>query len=248
MYQIKELLKYKNLVHGISTMEDGNMSFKFGIEKEVVKNRKTFFRKINIKPEDVVDMGPMIDKYNKVVVVKNKDGLDSLCAKIEPVWGDALIVNKKNYFLAISFADCFGIIFYEPKKNILALVHAGYTPVSAGIISIILRKLKKEFKIDVRNLVVAVTPGIGDCCLKREKLDKPVFKTAKAKRYISKKGKFYHLDLLKWILDDLKENGIFEVVVSNFCSACSKIKFYSHKKQQEKKQKFGRNILTVGMK
>lgn len=248
MYQIKELLKYKNLHHAISTFEDGNMSFKFDDKKDVFNHRKNFFKKIKVNPKDVVDMGPLINKPNQVVFIKGKDGLDSLDAKIEPVWGDALITNQKKYYLSISFADCYSVIFYEPKKKVLALVHAGYLPVSAKIIKNTLQVLKNKFKINFDNIITVVTPGIGNCCLKIEKINKPELKTAKARQYMLKKGRFYHLDLLKWILDDLKENGIFEVIVSNFCSTYGKIKFYSHQKQQEKKQRLGRNILIVGMK
>ncbi len=43
MYQIKELLKYKDLQHATSTLEDGNMSFKFDDEKTVFNNRKKIF-------------------------------------------------------------------------------------------------------------------------------------------------------------------------------------------------------------
>lgn len=248
MYQIKELLKYKSLVHSISTFEDGNMTFKFSDKKEVFNNRKRFFKKINVRAKDVIDMGPRTDKPDQVIFVNEKDGLDSLDAKIEPIWGDALITDKKNFFLAVSFADCFGIIFYEPKKKILALTHAGYIPVSHGIITKTIKRLKKDFGTDCNNLVTALTPGIQSCCLKGKEVYKPELQTEKAKKYITKEGKVFSLDLFYWILDDLKENGINEVIVSNFCSVCGKIKFYSHHKQKENKQKFGRNILVVGMK
>ncbi len=249
MYQIKELLKYKNLQHAISTLDDGNMSFKFDSKQKVFNNRKRFFKKNSINPKDVIDMGPRVDMPDQVVFVKAKNRLNSLDEKNEPVWGDALITNKKKYYLALNFADCFGIIFYEPRKKILALTHAGYIPVSHGIILKTLKKLKKDFKIDVKKLVVAITPGIWDCCLKGRKIHKPELEIEKAKKYIFKNGKMYSLDILKWILDDLKANKIEEVVISNFCSACSKKnKFYSHHMQKEKKQKFGRNILVVGMK
>lgn len=248
MYQIKELLKYKDLQHATSTLEDGNMSFKFDDEKTVFNNRKKFFKKIKINSKDVIDMGPVVDKANKVVFVKKKDGLNSLDQKIEPVWGDALITNRKKYYLAMSFADCFGIIFYTPKKNVLALAHAGYVPISAGIIARTLSKLKKDFKINAEDLFCVVTPGAQDCCLKYKKVFKSVLQTKKATEHIYRRQGYYHLDLLKWILDDLKDGGINEVVISNFCSACgNKNVFYSKEKQNKGLQKKGRNMLIVGM-
>ncbi len=218
------------------------------MKKRFLITEKKFFKKIKINSKDVIDMGPVVDKANKVVFVKKKDGLNSLDQKIEPVWGDALITNRKKYYLAMSFADCFGIIFYTPKKNVLALAHAGYVPISAGIIARTLSKLKKDFKINAEDLFCVVTPGAQDCCLKYKKVFKSVLQTKKATEHIYRRQGYYHLDLLKWILDDLKDGGINEVVISNFCSACgNKNVFYSKEKQNKGLQKKGRNMLIVGM-
>ncbi|MFH1456736.1 MAG: laccase domain-containing protein [Patescibacteria group bacterium] len=252
MYQIKELLKYKNLVHGVSTLEDGNMSFVKGQEYKIVEDKKMFLKSLYIDPhnKEVLDLNPIIRKPDKIVVVKNKKGFnfETLNPKAKPIFADSIVTNKKRIFFVLNLGDCFGIIFYEPKKNILALVHAGYIPVSHNIIAKTLKKLKRDFKISLDNLVTAITPGIWDCCLKYERIDRAELKTKKAKEYIYKKGKFNHIDLLRWILDDLRRNYINEIIVSNFCSACfTKKKFFSHIKQSEKKQKFGRNMLVVGM-
>ncbi len=78
MYKIKRLEEYQGLLGSMSTREDGNMSFVYGDEEDVIGNKKKFFEKLEINIEDVVDMSPMVDQPDQVVYVDSKNKGDIL--------------------------------------------------------------------------------------------------------------------------------------------------------------------------
>jgi len=98
MYKIKRLEEYQGLLGSMSTREDGNMSFVYGDEEDVIGNKKKFFEKLEINIEDVVDMSPMVDQPDQVVYVDSKNKGDILDKNKDPVWADALITDDKNCF------------------------------------------------------------------------------------------------------------------------------------------------------
>ncbi|OGM19098.1 hypothetical protein A2686_00875 [Candidatus Woesebacteria bacterium RIFCSPHIGHO2_01_FULL_38_10] len=53
MYQIRRIKKFPDLECAFSTVSDGNMSFKFGDKKKVIKNREEFLKKFwNLSTRD----------------------------------------------------------------------------------------------------------------------------------------------------------------------------------------------------
>ena len=115
MYQIPQLKKFPNLVHGFSTRSEGDMSLRFGQKEKVIKNRKKFLKKLNISLSDCVVM--KASHSTRIITVNFPDNL---------VVADGLMTDKKSLYLFLLIADCLPIILYDPKKEILGLVHAGW--------------------------------------------------------------------------------------------------------------------------
>jgi len=46
---------------------------------------------------------------------------------------DGLATNEKGLFLVISAADCLPILFFDPKREVIAAVHAGWRGTAKGI-------------------------------------------------------------------------------------------------------------------
>jgi len=74
--------------------------------------------------------------------------------------GDGLFTKEKELNLYIRTADCLPIIFYHPKVNILALVHAGWKGTVLGISGNFLLKMKQLYDLKPCDWEVAFGPCI----------------------------------------------------------------------------------------
>lgn len=78
-----------------------------------------------------------------------------------PIEADILFTREKNIALAITHADCQAALFYDPKKQAIAAVHAGWR----GLVSHIYEKTVDFFVqtvgSDPKNLLVALAPSLG---------------------------------------------------------------------------------------
>ena len=103
---------------------------------------------------------------NKVTLIQNAD-----CEVIHNV--DGILTKKRGIMLGVVTADCLPVTFYEAKKQIVGVLHAGYKGMLKGIF------LKTVLAIErfggARNNVFAkIGPSIGECCydVPRERVDK----------------------------------------------------------------------------
>ena len=157
MYQIPKLKEFPDLIHGFSTIDDGNMSFKFGGENEVFENRKKFLEKLGIKPDSCVCL--MGQHGDKIVVVGKNDAGSGIKDYTGALRVDGLITKEKGLYLFMLAADCLPIIFYSPKREIVGIIHAGWRGVDKEIAAKTVKKLEKEFDCKATDLIIAFGPA-----------------------------------------------------------------------------------------
>lgn len=150
-----KIFKNTKVKCAISNVFDGNMSFKFGEEKEVLKNRKNFLEKNNIPVEKCV--GINLAHGSEILTVSQNDA--SLYAT-KTKEGDALLTNQKGIFLFMMTADCLPIIIFDPVKEVLALVHCGWKSTEEKIIQKVIQKMMDDYKSEARNVIAVIGPGI----------------------------------------------------------------------------------------
>lgn len=78
----------------------------------------------------------------------------------DPIVADGLITQKTDLGIGVVTADCQGAIFYDPKKKILATVHAGWR----GLVQNIYQETIDQFVqmgSDPQNILVAIGPSLG---------------------------------------------------------------------------------------
>jgi len=78
--------------------------------------------------------------------------------------GDASISQTPNLLLSIQTADCVPILLLDPKKRVVAAVHAGWRGTLQRIVEKTIGRMKMEFKTDPSDLLAAIGPAIGGCC------------------------------------------------------------------------------------
>lgn len=79
-----------------------------------------------------------------------------------PVEGcDGLIVSRPGLLAGVLGADCPGVLLVAPARRVLAVVHAGWRGVAAGIVPRALGLLSTDHGVEPGALRVGIGPGIA---------------------------------------------------------------------------------------
>lgn len=178
-----------------------------------------------------------------VLIIKDQDRIN-VCKDDK----DGFITNCKEIILATYHADCVPIYFYDRKKNIIGLAHAGWKGTLNNICKSIIDSMVKEFESKSEDIIVAIGPSIGVCCyeigLDLVKLFSE--KYPKEKDIIMEKESKFYLDLWKINSINLLNLGIKQenIYYSNICTSCKVDKLYSYRKEKGTKN---RMIAAIGL-
>ena len=222
--QFNIFLKEKNIAHGVSETHFGSM--------RSLKKILTFIKSLGyekVKSENIVRAEQVFS--NKVYLCKREDG----GKKIKGV--DALITNFPNQILAIISADCLPILIYDEKKKVVAAIHGARISLLNGILEKTLGKMKKNFKSNPRNFLVAIGPHIRVChYFFGNDLLGEVEKT-EFKKYLIKKKKKTYFNLTKLAIFKLLKFGVKKENIEDckICTYCHYKRFFSFRKIQKNK-------------
>lgn len=247
MYQINRLKKFKQLVHGFSTTKDGNMSFLLGSKKDVQENRRKFLVKLGIRLEECVAL--KAQHKDKIVVVDKKFAGIGMTNTKDAIRADGLITNVRGLFLFLLIADCLPIIVFDPKKEVIGLIHAGWRSTTKKIITKVVKLMNEEYDSNPADLHV----GIGPCIHKESyKFNDPVQMTFKDWKpfLVRYSGGLTGINLLGYNNYLLKQSGVKDknIFASKIDTATDK-RFYSHYKDVQKgRVDQGRFAFVIGLK
>lgn len=77
---------------------------------------------------------------------------------------DSAISNCAGLFLGIQTADCVPILLVDPRRHVVAAVHAGWRGTLARIAVKTLGRMRLEFGTNPEEVLAALGPAIGPCC------------------------------------------------------------------------------------
>ncbi|NBU35582.1 MAG: peptidoglycan editing factor PgeF [Bacteroidetes bacterium] len=157
---------------------------------------------------------------------------------------DALMTDKKNIFLQILVADCTPILLFDPVKEVIAAIHAGWRGTVKGIIPRTLEKMSEIFNSNPADCFAY----IGTCISQKFfEVDEDVVQYFEKEFYVydEKKAKYF-IDLKLCSLKALLHSGISEnhVSVSPFCTVKDNHLFFSHRHEKGTTGRFG---IIIGM-
>ncbi len=156
MFQSQRLESTANLVYEFSSVEDGNMSFLWGEEEEVLKNRENFLQKLAVDPKKCAVMSVWDENIIGEVTCDTSMGI----GKEKSIKADALITQEKGIALFLLTADCLPIVLFDPIKEIVALVHAGWKSTDARLCARVIEALGKQYGSKPADIIVGIGPGI----------------------------------------------------------------------------------------
>jgi YfiH family protein len=201
----------------------------------VVENRKRAFDVLGLKVDSIFDVWQV--HGTRMIVTDKPRELDAPHEK-----ADIIITNQPGISLFMRFADCVPIFLYDPKENVIAIVHAGWQGTVKKITQNAVRCMEQEFNSKVKNILAGIGPSIG---VDHYEVNQDVlvrFKNTYHDRFdeITKSNdKKTFLDLKEANIITLSELGVGSIEVSEICTACDLKKWYSHRAENGKTGRFG---------
>lgn len=158
-------LKLPGLIHGFSITEGGvsdldgakvlNLGFtEWDSREKVQENRRRFQAALGAADMPLVALKQF---HSDLIHV-----FDS--APGEPCRGDASITDRPGLLLGVQTADCVPILLADPKKRVVAAIHAGWRGTLARIVTKTIGAMRMHFGSEPGDLLAAIGPCIGPCC------------------------------------------------------------------------------------
>ena len=273
--QILELAPLKKLpwlVHGFSTRIGGNSVLDSGeyvlnlgftewdTREAVQKNRKIF--QSALAPDDLT-LVPLKQFHSAVIHFFQT-------SPAQPCKGDASLTDAPRLLLGVQTADCVPILLVDPKKRVVAAIHAGWRGTLARIAEKTVGQMRMRFGSEPSDILAALGPAIGGCCYEvgTELVTKFTSQFADAGEWFDDLRTGDEPNPLQWLnmmppghqppaknvlLDLRKANraqlmasglGDKSIFVSDLCTACHTDLFFSYRKEADRS---GRLLSVIGL-
>lgn len=198
--------------------------------EEVEHNKKLLCEDFNIPLENLV-IPVQTHSYNVVVVNGKQKRVNGISSTFENT--DALLTNQKNIAIALNFADCVPIIFYDPIQKVVAVAHAGWRGTVAKIGPKTVEKMVKDFECKPEDIIALIGPAIGKCCFEvKEDVLQQILKSVDNQPQESALGMHVDLKLINKI--QLLASGVKKIDLSEYCTSCQNELFFSYRKENGK--------------
>ena len=252
MFLSKNLKKFNNLKHCFFSRKNG---FSQGIyeslncglgsndnKKNVLRNLEYVSKNMECEKESLLTLNQK--HTNKVVYFENKFDVKN---KLE---GDAIISKVKNVGISILTADCAPILFYDPKKEIIACVHSGWKGALNGIIKNTLKKFN-ELNSKNEDLIAVVGPCISkqNYEVKKDFFEKFMDQNNENKSlFIKINNERYKFDLRGFVNKEIFDLNVKNIENIDMDTYAQEDFFYSYRRSKNNKEKdYGRCISVILM-
>lgn len=230
---------YPRLIFGWSDKKDGPMKISEVTSRTALINRQRFLKTLGIDPDSVVS-GEIVHG-NHVETVRHDNLRTTLTGT------DALLTNEKNIFLAVTIADCLPIFLYNPKTEVVGLIHAGWRGLANNVIDKTITKLATYYNANPQQTIALIGPAIGSCHFEIKSEVKKIFETEYDKQIIWREHQIF-LDLKQIAKRQLRKAGIAETQISinKDCTFCDSTKYFSFRRDHS--QPLETMIAIIGLK
>jgi len=244
-------IKKTSIKHGFFTRLKGlskkqfkslNCSISNGDNKKIVfKNRLIAMQKLNLEKKKLI----LIKQTHSSKVIRiNKTNLN------KNLEADGMITSLNNIVLGVLTADCAPIFIFDPKKKIIAAIHAGWKGAYKKIIYKTVYDLKKKGS-NIQDLIVVIGPCISkyNYEVKKDFLKKFINQNKKNRRFFNFSKKKIFFSLNEYIKNQLKDIGVKNIEIINKDTYLKKNNFFSYRRSLKNKYyDYGRNISVIMIK
>ena len=250
MFKSKLLNKFDEIEHGFFNSKGGFSkgiyeSLNCGIgskdlRKNVFRNLEKVAKQINTTKQNIILLNQV--HSNKVINVRD-------IFKIRRI-GDGLITNRKKLALGILTADCAPILIFDPKKKIIAALHAGWKGAFKDIIGKTINKLNQKGSKS-KDLIAVVGPciSIKNYEVKKDFLNKFLQKSKKNIKFFKLYNKKIFFSLNSYIKSQLINMKVKKIEIIHKDTFPKKNNFFSSRRSIKNKfNDYGRNISIIMIK
>jgi YfiH family protein len=139
---------------------------------------------------------------------------------------DALFTTSKNVPIAMLAADCVPVALAEPRTGKLAVVHAGWRGMAAGVLGSALAPFEEAATVRA-----AIGPSIGlDHYEVGQEVAVAISAATEAGAITKRVGPHLFLDLAGTAARILKEHGVRSIERDDLCTACETERFFSYRR------------------
>ena len=155
---------------------------------------------------------------------------------------DGIFTANPEIVLMMRFADCVPLVFHDPVRKVVGIVHAGWQGTLLQIGKEAVEKIGEHYGSQPGDLIVGVGPSICSQCYQvGEEVRKQFLKSwgGIADTFFKPDGDRYLLDLWaanQWILRGV---GVVHIEQSNMCTAENLDEWYSYRKEKGATGRFG---------
>lgn len=200
----------------------------------VVENRRRFFSSLSIDP--VRTAGSHQVHGNEVLVAFAPGQYEGY---------DGLVTNRRDLFLTITVADCTSILLYDPVRQAVGAVHAGWRGTTLQIVAKALLTMYESFGSQPADCYAYIGTCIDECSYEVD-ADVADHLPPPFKRWDEERGKFF-IDLKEANRHQLLAAGLPapQIEISPFSTFLNNEDYFSHRKE---KGHTGRMLAVIGMK
>ncbi len=249
--QFKKLLKYKDILkHAYSLGLDKNFRTAraknaISLTKEeyekAVNDYKELADKIGINYINIAKPNQAHTKNIKTVEQKVKNNEPDFNLE-EYAQIDGLVTDKKNIALATTNADCILLLFFDPKRKVIANVHSGWKGTLQKISVEAVNEMIKKYNCNPEDIICCICPSIRKCHFKVHKdVKEPFYNEFKDLKEIN--------EIIvpvenedRWSIDTVKINKIIleqvglkkeNIIDCGICSVCNSDLIHSYRVEKE---------------
>lgn len=233
IYQSNLLNNFSNLIHAFTTKSGGvslkqykslNLAFHVNDDEELVKkNHQLLANHLNYQMNSLVHMKQI--HSNIVHMITDTDNF------LNPPICDALITDKVDIPLMVMVADCSPILFYDDKKKVIAIAHAGRQGAFTNIVKNVITSFQNNYNSNVENISVSIGASICQNCYEVGSQIYEESKELKLAYAMIKKESKYYLDIREILKNQLLNAGVKEtrIEISAECSCCKNEQYFSYR-------------------
>jgi YfiH family protein len=249
-YYTFDLFKEAQVVHAAVTRRGGlspepwsslNVGGTVGDDGDrVLENRKRTFRTLGLSFDSLYDVWQVHGK--RVVCTQAPRPLDKPHLK-----ADAILTDQPGVTLFMRFADCVPIFLFDPVRNVIGLVHAGWQGTVKRVAAEAIQVMRDCYDSQPENILAGIGPSIGP---HHYHVGPDVIKQVRqvfggdASELLfpddtAKESSRVQFDLWKSNRLILEQSGVREIEVSGICTACVLEDWYSHRAERGRTGRFG---------
>ena len=161
--------------------------------------------------------------------------------------GDAVMTSNPEVALMMVFADCVPILFFDVRKKVIAVAHAGWQGTVKHIASRTIEMMKEIYHSKSGDIITGIGPSIGvDHYEIGEKTAREVAASFSdvENEVLKKAGNRIYFDM--WRANELllEKERVASVEIAGLCTACDTENWYSHRAENGSTGRFAA-VLTL---